>query len=1564
MIKSDWNIFKAKFKNYREDFEWFGYILFCIEFKKENGIFRYKNQAGIETNPIKENLDIIGWQAKFYETSLSSNKKDLLKTLDTCQREYPELNRLILYTNAEWSQSSTKGKSDSTAKIEIEEKAEKYGIKLEWRTASYFDSPEVAINNQEIAKYFFTFEKNAIDLINTLDLHSQMILEEIDSSITFGEQLIEFDRSKVVQKITTAVEKQKIFVLSGEGGAGKTAVIKTIYKNNKCKQPIYIFKALEFELSNINLLFDNYNISDFIKAHEFDDKKLVVIDSAEKLIDLRNPEPFKEFISLLKKNGWTIVFTIRSNYVNDLNILFIDQYDTNPTQINISIPTKQELLDLSKVYQFTLPKEEKVLELLRNPFYLNEYLKIQDSDNVFNLKAFKAKLWDKIIKKGKPNREKLFIDIAKKRANSGQFFVKIDNANQSIAGLLEDGILGVEVDRCFITHDIYEEWALEKIISSEFLSKKRYTEFFTAIGESLPMRRSFRKWITSEIDSENSLGNFIDDALFDEGIPQFWKDEIVVSILLSNSSDSFFDSMDRLLRKNDFSLFKRILFLIRIACKEIDFKTLEGFKEKSSLISAQYFFTIPQGNGWKSVINFIDKYQQKFNQDYLKFILPVLKDWTSKNKRGIATKQCAKFALRNYQELFLSTKSTYKFLDIKADLVQIILDGSIEIKKELSKILAEVLSNKWNRPADPYYDLTDKIVNKPMESFPLYAAVPNEVLSLLKVLWFEDSKQVIDEFLPPLYSGRNEFGINPKTQHEYFPASPHQTPVYWLLTFAFSDTVSFIIDFINKTSEKYFDANTDRDIKKIEVVIQGNSFVQISSSTLWNSYRGNSYVPYVFSSILMALEKYLLDTFEKKHLETFENNLLEILKQSKSVAISAVVASIVLAHPDELFNVAEVLFSTKEFFLLDHERKIFDSTNMSLPMMGLETTQIHDEYRKNSDELKHRKTDLEFQALTYQFFRTGSVSEEEADRRQKVIWNIIDSYYKKLSDEMKVENKDWRLSLTRMDRRKMSPEIKEHEQGLIINFNPEIAPDLKDYSEENSRYLEKYNAPMYKYLPLKNWAENLLKHRDSKIESEFDGNIDLAIQRLHEFLEEYERMDESSSLLFRSMTSDLSVVLLENYFDELTPEDKDFCSEIILERSMFPFNENYSFQFGDGIEVAIRSLPIIIKNVPKFRKEAKIVLLATLLNSNFLGNNIRFSGLAADAIRETLWNVDEATANSLIAGYFVLKPKLNAEISSLNNKFNNFANLEKIQIEKIKNFMDFQDNFIDKIIENELDIPSHFVLTTNNMEYISTIYRMINLDFLTESIDELLKNIHEVFFDKFIDGEKYSRTESYIEELYFKQRYPELILMLPENKSLDFLNSFLNRISLNDITADLLQNFIYAENRLQTGDKFWDVWEIFYDKILELTSESKNEYFLPKIIRSYLFAEIPWSKEATSWFGFSMRGEKFFKDVIREFNISPTILFSFLQILNSAGQVYLSQGIYWIASILKSDTLLSADLERDTIYLLEEFCKKYIFKYREKLRKTPEIRQNTLELLNFLTEKGSVTGYLLRENIL
>jgi len=49
MQEINWNNFKAKFNGKEaKTFEHLSYLLFCREFNQSTGIFRYKNQAGIE----------------------------------------------------------------------------------------------------------------------------------------------------------------------------------------------------------------------------------------------------------------------------------------------------------------------------------------------------------------------------------------------------------------------------------------------------------------------------------------------------------------------------------------------------------------------------------------------------------------------------------------------------------------------------------------------------------------------------------------------------------------------------------------------------------------------------------------------------------------------------------------------------------------------------------------------------------------------------------------------------------------------------------------------------------------------------------------------------------------------------------------------------------------------------------------------------------------------------------------------------------------------------------------------------------------------------------------------------------------------------------------------------------------------------------------------------------------------------------------------------------------------------------------------------------------------------
>jgi hypothetical protein len=368
--------------------------------------------------------------------------------------------------------------------IKIEQKAEELNIKLEWRCSSFFESPFVCIENEIIAKHFFTNDKSIFDLTQELQNHTENIFKQIKTYISFKDKKIEIDRSGILNEIKNS--KDQVIILSGIAGVGKTALIKKYYEEIKDLIPFYVFKATEFgNLRSLSEFFKDFNFNEFISAHEKDAEKIIVIDSAEKILDIQNKDPLREFLQAIIDNEWKIIFTTRENYIDVLYAEFSEIYGIIPKVVNLQNLTLEELEELSDKFKFNLPFNRKLLELIRNPFYLNEYLKSYDENKELDYASFKEKLWKQITLK--PKSEQCFLNIAFDRAKSGKFFITPTCDPLILEELINIGILGYESPYgYFVTHDIYEELALEKIIEREFLSKHSINEFFQNIGSSLP----------------------------------------------------------------------------------------------------------------------------------------------------------------------------------------------------------------------------------------------------------------------------------------------------------------------------------------------------------------------------------------------------------------------------------------------------------------------------------------------------------------------------------------------------------------------------------------------------------------------------------------------------------------------------------------------------------------------------------------------------------------------------------------------------------------------------------------------------------------------------------------------------------------------------------------------------------------------------------------------------------------------------------------------------------------------------------------------------------------------
>src|SRR5258706_10975293 len=104
----NWGNFRAKFNGKEQkSFEWLSYLLFCDEFHKSTGIFRYKNQPGIETEPVLVNGELVGFQAKFYDTKI--NVADVKESIKIAKADNPKLQRIFFYLNLEFGKGKEAG---------------------------------------------------------------------------------------------------------------------------------------------------------------------------------------------------------------------------------------------------------------------------------------------------------------------------------------------------------------------------------------------------------------------------------------------------------------------------------------------------------------------------------------------------------------------------------------------------------------------------------------------------------------------------------------------------------------------------------------------------------------------------------------------------------------------------------------------------------------------------------------------------------------------------------------------------------------------------------------------------------------------------------------------------------------------------------------------------------------------------------------------------------------------------------------------------------------------------------------------------------------------------------------------------------------------------------------------------------------------------------------------------------------------------------------------------------------------------------------------------------------
>jgi len=1581
MTNINWGNFKAKFyEKESKTFESLAYLLFCAEFNIKGGLFRFKNQTGIETDPITTENGKVGFQAKYYDTKISDNKKDIMDSMEKAKMKDVAISTIYVYLNQEFSESRKKNVKDPAYKTEIEDFAKKIGMSVVWKVPSHFEVTLSRSENKHLAEYFFRTEKNAIDFLTEIKAHTQNILFPIQYNIRTESAVLQIDRSSVIKRVMA--EKSDIVILSGEGGSGKTAVIKQISEHSNLT--LYVFKAIEFNVDTITGFFKSYgdySLNDFIELHLGEDEKIMVIDSAEKLSDLDNQDPFKEFLSALLKNSWKVIFTTRLSYLEDLRYQFVEVFHKPFQTVKLENLKPSELEKMSVDYGFHLPDDKKVLLLILNLFYLDEYISnVDGTEKKLNYRQFKDALWKKKIQRSNERknnihieRESCFLLLAKKRAQKGTFFNDMGECSAvALAKLEEDEVIKYDTMNAgyFITHDIYEEWALDRFVDTEFRKASGYQDFFESVGTSLPVRRAFRTWLSDKLsDDMAAVKSFIENAVLAGDLNGFWKDEVIVAILLSDYAASFFQTFGEKILENGKAILKRIIFLLQIGCMEVQDLFLKDTREGSDL---PFLLTQPKGAGWSHGISFLLFNKEKFDLSEAGRIVALLKVWSSNTKKGETTKDAGLIALHFYEKVQDDGQWRYSG-DLDKQLEEVILNSAIAIKDELKTIYDPILKADVHKYGHKYFNLSTKILTSTFDVLPIISVMPELVIALAEKIWFRSENYKPDPFEYDGYGVEKHYGLHKGVHNDYFPASALQTPVYWLLKYALKDTVDFLLRITDRAIQNYEKSNVENLIE-VELVIKKDVKVkQYVSENLWQMYRGSSSLstPYLLQSIHMALEKFFLENYEESRADICESWLIYMLRNSRSASISAVVASVALAHPETLFNVLKILFRTDRFFYYDNVRLTCESKAKGLYSIGLglnSRTKIFDNERIKTCEHPHRQRSLEQIAFLFQFFKTKDIPQDEFDLRKEEIHHILDEFYTMLPEKYKKDDEysSLRLLLARLDSRKMNPVFKEEGDKTLITFDSDIDPKLKKDSEARVEH----NFRNMKHLSLKQWAEGKLKENSSTGSyPHYDENPSVALEEARAVLEKLNSGAEEEFYLFNDSTPTYAcAALLQHFSESLSEEELTFCKQVVAAQVGSAFHEGYQYQIGDGVEIAVNTLPQLFKLFPNERENLRLLMLVILLDEYALGHYKRICDYAVEAILNKLWQISFEDAQAIFLAFLKLKPGFDkVRRTVLIDLQRNGFYQKSLQSASVEQWFSEQEAEIEKALTVPVEY-SDILIEGVELQILNTAFQMLppgtGNEIHTRFILYILPKACEELLDRDRDNKNIDQKDYTLGHRFFR-KYAAFILRRDVGEIPKLINPLIENFQYTDEMADVLQEFISEEDTLNSYEAFWVVWRCFYEPVKLFCQSGINNRFADKIIDNYFLAWPYWKESAKDWRSLKDRERLFFRDAVLNMGKRISVLHAISKFLNEIGAKFLDDGVIWISDMLKQNPdHTSREAPTNTKYYLERVVRKYVYLHRTMIKTKPHVRNKLITILDYLIEKGSVNAYLLREDVI
>ena len=345
--------------------------------------------------------------------------------------------------------------------------------------------------------------------------------------------------------------------------------------------------------------------------------------------------------------------------------------------------------------------------------------------------------------------------------------------------------------------------------------------------------------------------------------------------------------------------------------------------------------------------------------------------------------------------------------------------------------------------------------------------------------------------------------------------------------------------------------------------------------------------------------------------------------------------------------------------------------------------------------------------------------------------------------------------------------------------------------------------------------------------------LELSYSNLKELFNEYTIKD----LKCKEEISDRLIVLLENIFDWIEENDKEFMEKkdtlenVILIISKLNLTEN---QFGKLIDVILN-----YKNSSIFFEDNPILGIVNNFRIIIYRNSENLNKEFFDKVLEKIFSIDRNRIDENLLDYitYYFNKKEMLKISK-NDRIENFINKNNLKIKGYflrvidETYFEELKNEILKEIKETLDIESYSFLL--NQKFI---------DFIPETEDKILEELDEIFQKK--DDNKDLNVDNLVNLISKQENILDFLLVSGLNDRLPI--SFIEKLSnykneeffksLKQYKLEILWKYILNQENFDFSEFTENELEKF-SKIGIKNLLEKNDEKLIKLVREYVFSKI------------------------------------------------------------------------------------------------------------------------------